>query len=169
MTQVYLIGFMGAGKTSVGRELAVQLKQPFIDLDEAISSRTGQSIACIFESEGETAFRRYEAETLTLIRGPKVIALGGGTPMQQQLREWMALNGTSLFLHWPFEVLRDRVVGDPTRPLAKKVTTLRTLFDTRLPTYLGADHVWISQPPHLETVPEVVASCVDYLMASPDF
>src|SRR5690606_37283831 len=74
-----LVGFSGAGKSSVGRAVARELGLPFVDLDEAIVQRSGRSIPELFRQEGEAAFRRWEMETLAevLARGGQVIALGG--------------------------------------------------------------------------------------------
>ena len=83
---VYLTGFMGTGKSAVGRELARRLRRPFVDLDAAIERAAGASVAALFETRGEAAFRRLERTALekTARRGGIVVALGGGALLDKR-------------------------------------------------------------------------------------
>lgn len=98
--RIFLVGFMGAGKTTVGKELAKKLKFKFIDLDDQIKSSTKKSITSIFETEGEVAFRKYEQNALfQLLNSEKVvIATGGGCATYKNNMSWMNENGTTVYL-----------------------------------------------------------------------
>ncbi len=97
---IFLVGFMGAGKTTVGRKLAEELSCAFYDLDELIEKKTKQSISHIFEEKGEEEFRIMESETLKSINIKKhqVIATGGGTAMFEDNMKWMNDNGFTVYL-----------------------------------------------------------------------
>lgn len=144
---VQLIGFMCAGKSRVGRELAPLLALPFLDLDRVIEQRVG-AIKPYFEQQGESAFRALETEVLCEILSgpPAVIAMGGGTPCVDGNLERMKAAGTVVWLHVPVEVLMPRIEragGD--RPLLAglKGAALRerveTLLAPREPVYSRAD------------------------------
>src|SRR5436309_723888 len=101
---VALVGFMGAGKTSVGRELARQLRWEFVDLDARIAAETGKTVAQIFSTEGEAGFRKRESDELQRVLseldelGPLVIALGGGTYIAAENRDVQRAAGRVLEL-----------------------------------------------------------------------
>ncbi len=153
---VFLTGFMGAGKTSVGRPLAEALGLPFHDLDQELVVDLGSSIAHYFTTHGELAFRLAEERVLRGLASPALVSLGGGAITTAGVREWLRECGTIVFLEWPLEVLLDRVAGDPERPLALDRARLERLYAERLPLYRQADLIWTSQPPHRETVAEIV-------------
>jgi shikimate kinase len=152
---LFLVGFMGAGKSLVGPLLAKELSLPFVDLDETIVHETGKTIADIFRDEGEPAFRNYERTVLASLALPAVIALGGGAFIQPEVRRFVRKKGLSLFLDWPGHVLFERVAGDPERPLAIDREKLTALLETRLPVYREADLIWTSRPPHHERPEEI--------------
>jgi 3-dehydroquinate synthetase/shikimate kinase len=137
---VALIGFMGAGKTSVGAETARLLERPFVDLDLDLERHHGLTIPEMFEQRGELWFRNAEAELARsfLERAePAVLALGGGAVMRPETREALALRA--------FTVLLDIDVGEAwlrisrtNRPLARDEETFRRLYRERLPVYLEA-------------------------------
>lgn len=143
---VFLIGFMGAGKTSVGRALARRLRWRFVDLDDRIEARAGRSIAAIFAESGEEAFRQAETAALRDLLGelhverPAVVALGGGAPVRKENAELLTACGELLvFLDAPFEVVRARCRATPTeRPLIREPEPARQLYEDRRPHYLKA-------------------------------
>jgi shikimate kinase len=143
---VFLLGFMGAGKTSVGQALARQLGWCFVDLDQQIELREGRSIADIFASSGETAFRQIETAALRQLLGelanspPVVVALGGGVPLQEENAALLACSGApQVFLDAPFEVARARCADTAaSRPLFREQERARLLYESRRPYYLKA-------------------------------
>ena len=132
--KVFLVGFMGAGKTTLGRLLAEQLKIPFIDLDDLIQKYTHQSIPDIFEKKGEDEFRKIETRLLhqTVLIQDAVIATGGGTPCFQNNMEWMNQHGSTIWLTAPFEIIYSRLSDNQmNRPLAQNENQLGLLFEQR--------------------------------------
>lgn len=139
---IYLTGFMGAGKTTVGRCLAERCQVPFIDLDQCVESGEGRLISDIFAQEGEGRFRDLEVAYLTACEAPAVIALGGGAYIQTAVRALTAQRGLTIFLDLPFDVLYQRIAGDARRPLARSRASLAALYQQRLPVYRQAEMVW---------------------------
>lgn len=142
---VFLAGFMGAGKTSVGEALARRWQCAFHDLDARIVARAGASIAEIFHNQGEAAFRELESEALReLLAGlqaPAVVALGGGTLLRRENVERLrAAGGTLVLLDAPVEVLYERTqAARGTRPLALDEAAFRRLYDQRRAAYAAAE------------------------------
>lgn len=141
----FLAGFMGCGKTTVGRLLAGRLGWNFVDLDEEIERRQGRTINQIFASAGEPFFRQAERTLLeeTLARGreePLVVALGGGTFAQPDNVELLrATGGITFWLYCPVEELLRRCRGLNNRPLLRDPASFRQLYEQRLPYYQQAD------------------------------
>ena len=126
---LYLVGLMGAGKSTVGRLLARRLKLRFLDCDHEIERRCGVKIPLIFEIEGEPGFRARESEVLaelTALRGI-VLATGGGAVLAPQNRRRLAENGTVIYLRARPEDLYTRVRHDRNRPLLATPDPLRRL------------------------------------------
>ncbi len=98
--RIYLIGFMGCGKSSFGKRLAKKLEYPFVDLDEEVERKAGQNIEELFRLEGESVFRKYEQEALleTITHKKAVIAAGGGTPCFEDNMEFMKSEGVTVYL-----------------------------------------------------------------------
>jgi shikimate kinase len=143
---LFIVGFMGAGKSTVGRALARHLGWRFADLDEDIESREQMAIPEIFEKRGEADFRRAEHEALQrriddVSRGiPWVIAVGGGCYAQAENLDLIQNHGVTIWLDAPLEMLRARVSGAFHRPLARDPVRFEELFNTRRPTYERADY-----------------------------
>ncbi|MDR1311870.1 MAG: 3-dehydroquinate synthase [Burkholderiaceae bacterium] len=126
---VFLVGMMGSGKTTVGRALAKRLGLRFIDSDKEIESRTGASIPWIFEMEGEAGFRKREAEVVRDLTARKgiVLATGGGAVMDPDSRRHLRGRGTVIYLRATASHLFARVVHDKTRPLLQTDDPLKKL------------------------------------------
>jgi shikimate kinase len=145
-SNVYLVGMMGAGKTTVGRVIAKRLKLRFFDSDHEIEQRCGVKIPVIFEIEGEAGFRGREAHTLaelTELEGV-VLATGGGAVLAATNRQRLAARGTVVYLRARPEDLYQRVSHDRNRPLlATKdpLKRLRELYAERDPLYAEVAHV----------------------------
>ena len=140
--RIYLVGFMGSGKTTAGRILAGRFGVPFVDLDLAFEAMAGQTIRETFETRGEPWFREREAELLrgTASLGAAVVALGGGTFTFPGNREFVKVHGLSIFLDAPFELIAERLAGKTAdRPLFPSEERARELWESRLPSYRMAD------------------------------
>jgi shikimate kinase len=110
---LYLVGYRGTGKSTVGRLVAAELGRPFVDLDERIEAAARTSIAGIFASEGEAGFRDREAEALATIEGPpSVIATGGGIILREENRRLLKATGFVVWLQASAEAIWDRVQAD---------------------------------------------------------
>ena len=142
---VVLIGFMGAGKSSVGRELARRTGAGFVDMDEWIERKHGRPIREIFARDGEAAFRGMEKaalEEILAVRG-RVVAAGGGAFLDEGNRERMKAYGPVVYLEVKPETVLRRLEKDVKRPLlqrADRESALRELLDRRIPEYRRADH-----------------------------
>jgi shikimate kinase len=143
---VFLVGFMGAGKSSVGRALSHQLGWRFEDLDERIQAREGRTIEQIFRQSGEAEFRRAEHAALRELLAdlgspPRVVALGGGTFVQTGNAELLlAETGVQvIFLDAPVDELFRRCQQEQLeRPLRRDLDEFRQLYETRRPYYMKA-------------------------------
>jgi shikimate kinase len=142
---IFLAGFMGSGKSTVGRALADELGWSFFDLDDEIESEAGSKIGEIFDTHGEHLFREMESAALakrvrTVQSGrPQVVALGGGVLMRDDNFELISNNGVIVWLDAPFELIQKRVAAESHRPLARDPQKLRELFDARSLRYNQAD------------------------------
>jgi shikimate kinase len=119
---VYLVGFMGSGKTTVGRRLASRLQWKFIDLDRLIEERTSMTIAAIFREYGEARFREIESEALNTIQGGSgtVVATGGGAPCRGDNMDHMLREGLAIYLKMSPAALSSRLENArDERPLIK--------------------------------------------------
>ena len=137
---IFLVGLMGAGKTTIGRMLAKRLGLGFVDSDREIESRTGVVVPTIFEIEGEEGFRRREALVIADLTANRnsVLATGGGAVLRQENRDNLRANGFVVYLNAPPHVLWERTRHDKNRPLLKVEDPLRKLqelFVIRDPLY----------------------------------
>lgn len=142
---VFLIGFMGCGKTTVGRMLGERLCLPVIDTDEEIVRRANETIPAIFERYGEAYFRHLETECLQSIPTENtIITTGGGIVTRKQNINWMKEKGIVIYLKCDLDCLFSRIQQDANRPLAnmKPKGEIRTLFEKRKSQYEEA-HICI--------------------------
>jgi shikimate kinase len=164
--RVILVGFMGAGKTSVGKELARLLGWSFEDLDDRIQAREGRTIEEIFRESGEAEFRRCEHMALRdllaeLKPGCRIIALGGGAFAQPENASLVRdSNIPSVFLDAPIqELFRRCQEQELKRPLRQDEAQFRKLYDIRRPLYLAATHhVETNGKPIAETAAEIAGA-----------
>jgi len=140
---VYLTGFMGAGKSTVGRALAERLDWPFLDLDDSIEAQQGMTIAEIFASRGEAWFRQLESAALRSLDDSvaAVVATGGGVLSVPENREWMRAHGLAVWLDVSFELVTERLAAtdQETRPLFENESQARELFAKRQSQYGDSD------------------------------
>ena len=138
--KIYLVGFMAAGKTTVARSLSTRLGWRAEDVDELIEARERRPIADIFSKQGEPYFRAVEREILKLLLPIRhaVVATGGGTFMDAENRSAMNMDGVSVWLDVPFDLLVARIPADGRRPLAADRAQLERLFALRQAAYAQA-------------------------------
>lgn len=142
---VILVGFMGSGKSSVGRELARRTGAEFVDADEWIEKKAGRSIRDLFADEGEPAFRERERAALREILAVqgRVVAAGGGAFLDEENRKLMRAYGPVVYLEASAGTVLRRLARDSKRPLlqgADRGSIVRDLLDRRVPEYRRADH-----------------------------
>jgi len=163
-SNIVLTGFMGAGKTSVGREVAARLGRPFIDLDDLIVARAGKSIPEIFAQDGEGAFRALEAALCREMSEPAglVIAVGGGAVVNPANREALAAGGALICLDAAPEILLRRIGDDDNRPMiagGDRLTRIRELLTQRAPAYAAI-------PAHLDTTHLSIPAAAERVMSA---
>ena len=142
----FLVGMMGAGKSTVGRTLARRLNREFFDTDRELIERTGVPIATIFEYEGEPGFRARERLVIAELasHGEAVIATGGGAVLDESSRILMRDNGTVIYLRAKIDDLWERTRRDTSRPLLATPdprATLAGLLEARDPRYVACAHL----------------------------
>ncbi len=143
---IYMMGFMGCGKTTVGTQLAEKLNRPFKDTDTIIEKKTGLSVSAIFNTYGEKKFRVIEKEVISEVSQLKnnVIALGGGTVLFSENWEKISSTGITVTLSLSPEIIFSRLRKDSSRPLVNSssknsVQFIRNLMRERKPYYKKAD------------------------------
>jgi shikimate kinase len=164
-SQIFLVGFMASGKSTIGPLLAARLERPFIDIDPLIVARTRRTIAELIASEGEGRFRQVETEILreTANGGPAIIAPGGGAITRPENRELMSNRGIIVWLDAPFELCWLRIQKDQiVRPLAPDLDSARARYEQRLPIYRHNSiqiEIKVDQSPD-EIVEEIIRSII---------
>jgi shikimate kinase len=162
---VYLIGYMAAGKTWLGRELAQQLVRPFYDLDAVLEEKESNTIAGLFNSMGESGFREKEREILleTAHWEPAVIACGGGTPCYKDNLLHLKKQGLTLWVNTPYEIILERLKKERSkRPLLAGITDeelnekLNTHYQSRLTCYNQAHLAINPQEITIETLIQII-------------
>jgi shikimate kinase len=143
---IFLVGMMGAGKTTLGRALAQRLRLRFVDTDRIMVDRTGVPVTTIFEIEGEEGFRRRESALIAEVAAgdAQVVATGGGAVLMHENREAMRERGTVIYLRANVESLWERTRHDNSRPLLATPdprATLAAILEERDPLYRDAAHV----------------------------
>ena len=140
--KIYLVGFMGAGKTTIGRELALRIEAPFFDLDELVEAAEKTSIKDIFAQHGEPYFRKRERDLLRATKhlDAAVVATGGGTFTFDENIQFIQSEGLSVYLSAPYALLRARI-GDKAaeRPLFRDDVATHELYANRIRFYRTAD------------------------------
>ena len=144
---LYLIGFMGVGKTTIGKQIAALNKVFFIDTDSQIEKETSKSIKEIFETDGEIAFRKLETDTIRSINRKAIIACGGGLPAHNNNIEYLKHKGIVIYLKASTETLIKRLEKNKNkRPLISNLTNekrlefIRKILKEREKTYKQADY-----------------------------
>lgn len=145
---IFLVGLMGAGKTTVGRQLAHRLGKQFYDSDQEIEDRTGVRVSVIFDIEGEAGFRAREAETIERLtqKDNVVLATGGGAILNPDNRACLAQRGFVIYLHAQPRDLWQRTRHDQSRPLLRTedpLATLKAFYEARDPLYRSVAHLVI--------------------------
>ena len=160
---IVLVGMMGAGKSSIGRRLAVRLGIPFIDADMEIENAAGMTITEIFDKHGEPYFRAGEARVIArlLDNGPQVLATGGGSVMDPQTRALIGEKAVSVWLKADIDVLLKRTKRRNDRPLAERI---KDLLPAREPLYAQSDIVVQSRDePHDTIIDEIMTKLPKHL------
>ncbi|HUG52646.1 MAG TPA: shikimate kinase [Vicinamibacteria bacterium] len=139
--RIVLVGFMGAGKSTVGPLLAVRLGWGFVDLDDVIEEEAGHRVHEIFASEGEAGFRERERAAAEALKDRRrlVLATGGGAFAAAPTRSALSQGALTVWLRCELEVLLSRIPRDGSRPLAANRATIAALFRGREPLYALAD------------------------------
>lgn len=137
MKTIYLIGFMGCGKSTVGQHLSKAIGGKFVDSDQYIEEKHGQVIADIFKAFGEDTFRTYESEALKELGTYDVVSTGGGIVERRENLHSMNKNGTIVYLETPFDEIVERLKSDVTRPLwnSNEVDKMKALYNRRIKLY----------------------------------
>lgn len=164
---IFLVGPMGAGKTTVGRMLARELKREFYDTDEVIESRTGVDIPWIFDVEGEEGFRQREmavVDELTQKTGV-VLATGGSVVIEPQNRTYLAARGLVIYLKTTVDQQLERTEKDKKRPLLLQATDREAVLRDIAVNYDElyreiADHVFVTDNRSIRAVVNDILSCV---------
>jgi shikimate kinase len=142
---IFLIGFMGSGKSTVGRMLAEEIGWRFADLDDDIEHAHHRTVSDIFQHLGEEEFRRIEHEAivqrvLSIRRGePTVLSLGGGAFTREENIELLHENGITIWIDTDFEIMRKRVQSSDHRPLARNQERFERLYHERRKFYSRAE------------------------------
>ena len=139
---IFFVGLMGAGKTTIGKLLAKKLKKTFYDTDHEIEKKLGVKVSVIFELEGEEGFRKRETQMIDELTNKKdiILATGGGAVLSEENRRLLKERGKVIYLNAKPQHLAKRMAFDKDRPLLKQgnmLDTLNNLYKERHPLYLG--------------------------------
>ncbi|QDT09219.1 shikimate kinase [Planctomycetes bacterium K23_9] len=169
---IYLTGYRGTGKSSVGRILAQRMTRTLVDLDDRIESAAGKTIREIFDDGGEAAFRDWETKCLELVvaEANEVVALGGGAILRQQNRQLIADSGLCVWLDADANTLAQRIFADEStadrRPSLTQLSPadeIRQMLDQRAPLYQEASHYRVDTG---GKTPEEIAAEIIHLLST---
>lgn len=144
--KIFIVGFMASGKTTFGKQLALDLNIPFVDTDTLIEEKIGMSVSDFFSQWGEKYFRRMERDVLYGLLSKQesfVCATGGGAVCQPDIMDWLNRAGKTVWLKTSFETIHERLQGDSTRPLANQLSRveLEQLYQVRVKFYQKAQEI----------------------------
>lgn len=165
-TNIILIGPMGAGKTTIGRQLAKRLSKGFYDSDHEIEKYTGADIPLIFEIEGEEGFRKRESQVLEelVLNKNIVLSTGGGAILVAENRKLLSDNGIIIYLKSTAEKLYKRIANDKSRPLLQtddRLNKIKRILDEREPIYLSlANKVIETQE---QSIKQITQKIIDFI------
>lgn len=164
---VYLCGFMGCGKSHIGRMTAKLLGMKFIDLDRYIVNAQGLTIPEIFDKFGESHFRALEAKYIRELAEGCVVATGGGALINDETAKYARENGVSVYINTDFELCYRRISGDKNRPLVVKNTKeqLRELYETRAVIYKRNSTFMVNGNARDRIIADEIAKLVRYASA----
>ncbi len=164
---VYLCGFMGCGKSHIGRMTAKLLGMKFIDLDRYIVNAQGLTIPEIFDKFGEPHFRVLEAKYIRELAEGCVVATGGGALINDETAKYARENGVSVYINTAFELCYRRISGDKNRPLVVKNTKeqLRELYETRAVIYKRNSTFMVNGNARDRIIADEIAKLVRYASA----
>lgn len=159
MKMIYLIGFMGSGKSTVASKLAQKLQCSYIEMDESIEKQEGRTIPEMFTQQGEDYFRKKEREFLRNTKGEAVVSTGGGVILSPENREILR-RGTAVYLHADWETIVHRLKNDTSRPLwSGDEAEKKQRFEDRLPLYKEtAHHVVVVDDKAPDVIAEEIAA-----------
>jgi shikimate kinase len=167
-TNIFLIGPMGAGKTTIGKQLARELKMPFYDSDRVIEEHTGANIPLIFDLEGEEGFRKRERAVIDELTSMQdiVLATGGGAVLREENRRHLAERGTTFYLYTDLNSLLERTRKDKNRPLLHGEESpeiiLKRLMNERDSLYRQtADHIIDTGNSSIREVIKAIIGCLE--------
>ncbi|WP_294742812.1 shikimate kinase [uncultured Exiguobacterium sp.] len=158
MSKVYLIGFMGTGKTAVGHRLRTQYEVD--ELDERFEQEHGQTITAFFAEHGEAGFRTHESELLKSSNA-EVIVTGGGIVEREENRLYMQESGTVVWIDTPFDLIWERIAADPNRPLVTEREQVRRLFERRYSLYAGVATVRLEGMASIEELTRAIETVLE--------
>lgn len=165
-SRIFLIGFMGSGKSTLGSKLAPRIGYRFVDMDQLIEETAEMRIPDIFSEHGEKVFRKWEQDILQELCSQEkvVISTGGGSPCHSRMMDLMNAHGTTIYIQLPAVVLRDRLIRSRTeRPLiqgkseAELLEFISSLLEIREKFYLQASHIVDGVNLRTETLAKLLA------------